>query len=389
MQYDVVMVGGGVMGCATAYYLLKLDPTLRVAIIEKDPDYTQNSTILSDGNLRVQFNIKENIQMSLYGLEVLARFGEEMAVGQQRPEVAFLQQGNLFMVGEADREEAIRGMELQNELGGEVTWLEIAEIQRRYPFIDGDLIVGGTLGALDGTMDPQAVLVGYRNKAVALGAQHIIGEVTAILVENEHVKGIRLGDGNELHSAFVINSSGAWGKHLAQTAGINIPVEPVMRHVFHLETRLSVDEKLPMLFFPSGLYLVHEHGNHFTCGKSLPTDPIGFDFTFQRQLFIDHIWEDLVTYAPEFEHLKVVGGWAGLYDVNTFDGNVLLGDFPQARGFLMVNGFSGHGFQQCHAVGRYLAEKILGREYSLDLSIFDAERLLHNSPVFEHPHKIV
>jgi len=71
--YDVIIVGGGVMGCATAYYLLRYDPHLNVAIIEMASTYEKASTPLSDGNTRVQFNIKENIQMSQYGLEALAR----------------------------------------------------------------------------------------------------------------------------------------------------------------------------------------------------------------------------------------------------------------------------------------------------------------------------
>src|SRR5215510_6708589 len=78
-SYDVIMMGGGLMGCATAYYLLKLDPTIKVAIIEKDHSYERSSTVLSDGNLRIQFNIKENILISQYGLEMLKRFPEEMA----------------------------------------------------------------------------------------------------------------------------------------------------------------------------------------------------------------------------------------------------------------------------------------------------------------------
>src|SRR4030095_16035741 len=89
--YDVIIIGGGVMGCATAYYLLKFDPNLNIAILEMDPTYEKASTPLSDGNTRIQFNIKENIQMSQYGLEVLARFPEEMAVEGVRPDPAFRQ----------------------------------------------------------------------------------------------------------------------------------------------------------------------------------------------------------------------------------------------------------------------------------------------------------
>ena len=116
-NHDIIVIGGGVMGCATAYYLLKFDPRLNVAILEMDLTYERASTPLSDGNTRIQFNIKENIQMSQYGLEVLKTFAEQMAVHGERPDPAFRQQGNLFVLDEASRDESHEGMLLQRSLG--------------------------------------------------------------------------------------------------------------------------------------------------------------------------------------------------------------------------------------------------------------------------------
>ena len=95
--YDVIMVGSGVMGCATAYYLLNNDPQIKVAIVEKDPTYEFNSSVLSDANIRLQFNIKENILISQYGLDALETFAEDMKDDGVKPDVAFRQQGNLFL----------------------------------------------------------------------------------------------------------------------------------------------------------------------------------------------------------------------------------------------------------------------------------------------------
>lgn len=388
-HYDVILIGGGVMACATAYYLRKMDDTIRVLIVERDPSYAQSSTVLSDGNTRIQFNLRENILISQYGLQVLATFADDMAVGDEKPEIGFRQQGNLFLVDDAGRETALSGLVTQQALGCQVDWLDAQSVHARYPFVAPDPIAGGTFGAQDGTMDPQAVLLAYRDKAVDLGAEYRVGEVAEVLAEARGVTGVRLADGTTLQAPVVVNSSGAWGTQIARTLGIDLPVQPVMRHVFHLETRVDLDSITPMIVFPSGVYLVHEHGNHFTCGKSLEFDPIGFDFTFRRDLFAKGMWEDLVTYAPAFEEVRVSGGWAGLYDVNTFDYNAFLGEYPLVRGFMLVNGFSGHGFQQCHAVGRYLAEITLGRTPTLDLSIFSPQRLLDNAPVYENSQRIV
>jgi len=387
--YDVIMMGGGVMGCATAYHLLKDDPTLKVAIIEKDPTYAKSSTVLSDGNHRLQFNLKENILMSKYGLEMLARFSEEMAVDDEKPNVSFRQEGNLFLTDEAGRDFALAGLELQKSLGAHVEWLTAQEVNSRYPFMNPTTFVGGTFGSDDGTMDPQAVLMGYKNKAVDLGAEYIVGEVATILTDEGCVQGVRLSDGTEHHSRYVVNSSGAWGRELLLTIGIDLPVQPIMRHVFVLETTVEPDEIVPLTVFPSGLYLVHEHGNRFMCGKSLDDDPLGYDFTFRRSIFEEKLWEELVYYIPDFDRMRVVGGWAGLYAVNTLDQNAILGEWPAVKGLMLANGFSGHGFQQCHAVGRHLADLILEQDLYLDLSIFSPQRILDNVPIFENPHKIV
>ncbi len=388
-KFDVIMAGGGVMGCATAYYILQADPTMKVAIVEMDPEYTYNSTVLSDGNARLQFNLKENILISLYGLERLKTFSEDMAVGDWRPEIDFRQQGNLFLADEANKENALAGVALQRSMDCGVSWLEPDEIKARFPLYDVSKLAGGAFGRFDGTMDPQAVLTGYMRKAVDLGATYIEAEVAAVLHANGKVNGVKLTDGTELSAKYVVNSAGAWGTKLARTAGVELPIDPVMRTVFVLQTTAEPQEIYPLTVFPSGLYLIQEHGNQFTCAKSVDTDPIGFDFVWNREDFIENLWEELVDYVPSFDRLKVVSGWAGLYAVNNFDGNAFLGEWPELEGFILVNGFSGHGFQQCHAIGRYLAEIIRGVDVSLDLSIFSPKRLLENKPVFEGHGKLV
>ncbi len=388
-HFDVIMVGGGVMGCATAHYLLKAEPDLKVAIVEMDPTYEKSSSALSDGNTRVQFNIKENIQMSLYGLEAMENFAEEMAVGEQKPEIAFRQQGNLFLVDEESLVEAREGLELQQSLGCQVEWLSLEEISSRYPLIDPVNCVGGTFGPLDGVLDPYAVLMAYKDKAISMGAQFITAEVIELLHESKRIKGVKLSSGDVLLARAVVNSAGAWATKLAKTAGIDLPVSPVMRQVFIVETEVHSDDLLPAYFSPSGLYCIHEGGNLFMVGKSLSEDPIGFEFAWSRERFTEILWPELVEFAPSFDRLKVLRGWAGLYAVNTLDGNAILGEWPELSGYYLGNGFSGHGFQQCHAVGRYIAELIMDSTPSLDLSIFSPQRILTNEPVFESKRKLI
>lgn len=390
-SYDVILVGGGVMGCATAYYLLQFDPQLRVALIEMDPSYAHASTTLSDGNIRVQFNIKENIQISLYGLEVLAHFADELAVDGDRPDPGFRQQGNLFVIDDSSYDESCTGLALQQSLGGLVEWLNPEQLRLIYPLYENLAgCVGATLGRQDGTMSPLAVLQAYRKKAVALGVHFIQAEVSAITHAKGHVTGVMLASGERLISAHVVNTAGPWASNVAQTAGVMLPVLPTKRQVTAVEITAQPDHILPLLFFPSGLYCIHEGGSMFMIGKSLPDDPVGLeDFGWERQKFEELVWSELAELMPSFDRLKIIGGWAGLYEMNSFDGNAILGEWPELQGFYLTNGFSGHGFQQCHAVGRYTAELILGRPHALDLSIFAAGRILENKPAFESRRKII
>ena len=388
-KFDVIMAGGGVMGCATAYYLLQADPTMKVAVVEMDPEYTYNSTVLSDGNTRVQFNLKENILMSLYALERFETFKDDMRVGDWQPEIDFRQEGNLFLADSASRENAIKGLKLQQSLGCDVRWLEPTEINNRFPLFDEARFAGGTFGPLDGTMDPQAVLVAFQRKAVELGARFIEAEVAELLHSDGKVSGVRLSDGTRLGAKFVVNSAGAWCRELARTAGIDLPVEPVMRQVFVLQTDSAPEEVYPLTVFPSGLYLIQEHGAQFMCGKSLDDNPVSFDFSWNHDRFNDFMWPELVEYVPAFDRLKIQSGWSGLYAVNRFDGNAILGEWPELKGFYLANGFSGHGFQQCHAVGRYVADLIRGVDPFMDLSVFSPLRILEDKPVFEGHGKLV
>ncbi len=378
------------MGCATAYNLIKNDQRLKVAIVEKDPTYAKASTTLSDGNIRVQFNLKENIQISQYGLQIIDTFAEDMAVGDNKPDVAFRRQGDLFLYEREGIAAAKLGFELQQELGCDVSWLSTGEIREMFPQIEVGKIAAGTLGRNEGTMDPHSVLQAYKKKAISLGVQYLYREVAALTAFNGVIKGVRLTTGQKMSAEVVVNSAGPWLPMLAQSVGIVLPIEPVKRQVFVLQTHNKPKEMQPLIVFPSGLYLIQEHKGQFFCGKSLRNDPVTTsDFSWHQCVFETELWPELVDYMPSFDRLKVVSGWAGLYAVNTFDGNAILGEWPEIKGLYLTGGFSGHGFQQAFAVGRYIAELILDQEPSLDLAIFSPQRILDNRPVFENPSRLV
>jgi glycine/D-amino acid oxidase-like deaminating enzyme len=382
--YDIIIAGGGIMGCATAYNLIAADSTLRVAVIERDPSYAQASTTLSMSNVRTQFSLKENVLISMYTKQVLNSFEEDMAVDGEKPRIYFRREGNLFLVAAEGEAAARRAFEMQTRLGCRVEWWSPQKIKDHYPLYEPQLFVAGTFGEDDGYFDAYAALMAYRAKARSMGVNFFEGEVVTILASGNRVSGVQLSNQEALAAPTVVNCTGAWAAGLAKTAGVDIPVVPVKRQVFVLDTAYKFENPLPLTILPSGLYFRSETGGLILLGKSMEEDPIGLDFRWDDQRFINHLWPELAEFVPKFDRLKVVRGWAGLYAVNTLDGNAILGQWPELNGFYMANGFSGHGLQQGPAVGRYLSEIILQKTVSMDLSIFSPSRILENRALGEN-----
>ena len=381
---DIIIIGGGIMGSATAYSLLLADKRLKVVVMEKDFSYTRASTALSMSNARIQFSLKENVQISRYAFEKLERFEEEMEVGDRHPRIGFKREGNLFVVDEKRLESATSAFQMQKDQGCDVLWQNSEEIVAQYPLYNMKGYVGGSFGPQDGYFGAYATLMGYKTKAIAMGARYVEDEVIKIQVSNNRVAGVDLASGNTLRAGVVVNCAGAWAAQIAKTAHVDLPIDPVKRQVFVLDTTVKPEQPLPLTVLPSGLYFRTETGGHILLGKSMHEDPVGFDFSWDEKRFYEILWPELAEFVPAFDTLKLIRGWAGLYAVNRMDSNAILGEWPEIKGLFLANGFSGHGLQQAPAVGRYLSELILNKPLSLDLSIFSPQRILENRALSEN-----
>jgi glycine/D-amino acid oxidase-like deaminating enzyme len=383
-EYGIIIVGAGVMGCSLAYHLKKAEPRLKVILMERDPSYQYASTALSLGGVRVQFSLRENILVSLYAQQVLEHFEEEMAVDGERPDISYRQAGYLFLIDSAGEDAARSSLILQRQLGAEVEWWTPAQIKERYPFLNVSPWVGATFGPRDGYLDPYGFLMAYRAKARSLGVEFLHDRIAGLEKEGHRIKGVRRSSGQLLTARVVVNAAGAWAAEVAETVGVKLPVEPVKRQVFAFKPPVPFEKDLPLTIFPSGLYFRSETGGLVLAGWSFDDDPVGFDFGWDRKRFEEVLWPELVSVVPSFDRLKLVRGWAGLYDVNRLDGNAILGEWPEVKGLFIIAGFSGHGLQQAPAVGRYISELILEKTATLDLSIFSPRRILEHRPLSEN-----
>ena len=381
---DIAIIGGGVVGSAIAYHLGAAGAGARVTVIERDPSYEFASTPRSAGGVRQQFSLPENIRMSRYGLAVYRDFETLMAVdGEPAAPVEFHRGGYLFLASAAGRATLEANHRVQRDLGAPVELLDPAAIRARFPSIDTEGVVAGSLGVEDGWIDPHAALQGFRRKARSLGVTYRADAVVGIERAQDRITALRLASGERLAAGSFVNAAGAWAGEVAAMAGMALPVEPVRRMVFYFETRATL-EPLPLVVDPSGAYFRPE-GRGYICGRSNPDEPAGANFEVDYDWFETAIWPVLAARVPAFEAIRMQQAWAGLYAINRLDANAIIGPWTGGcENFHVACGFSGHGLQQAPAVGRALAELLLeGRFVSLDLARLGYRRVLDAAPLPE------
>ena len=384
--YDVVIVGGGVIGSAIAYFLA-VEPGFdgSVAVIERDPRYEKCATTRSWGGIRQQFSTPENIRMSAFGAHFVKTAPESLAVDGNVPDLAFRERGYLFLASVAAWPVLEANCRLQSELGAMTQLLDAAQLSKRFPWLNTEGLAGAGFGPQnEGWLDPYALLHGFRRKARASGVVYRQAEVVGFEKADGHVAGVKLNDGENIDCGVVVNAAGPHAGTLAMLAGAALPVYSRKRMTFIFDCRTDLS-MAPLTIDVSGVAFRPE-GKQYLAIVSPPPgqDPDSDDLELDYTLFEDVIWPHLAQRVPAFEAIKLTGAWAGHYDYNTLDQNAILGFHPFIKGLVFCNGFSGHGVQQAPAAGRAIAELIAYGEFrSLDLSRLGYERILTNQTLKE------
>ncbi len=385
-SFDVVICGGAVIGSAAAYFL-SAHPgfTGSVLVLESDPTYQSCATTRSLASIRHQFSTPGNIRMSQFGTDFIRDVGAHLAVDGDAPDVGFVEAGYLFLAGSGGLDALQSNHIVQRQCGVDVALLTPDALARRFPWLHTGDLAAGSLGLSgEGWIDAHSLLTAFRRKAITQGVTYRAARVTGLRRQGERITTVTLQDGTEVACGTVINAAGTGAAALAASAGVNLPVQSRKRCVFFFHSPAQLPD-CPLVIDPGGVYFRPE-GSGFLCGVALPEDqdPECFDFDVQHELFDDTLWPALAHRVPGFEAIRVAHAWAGHYDVNLLDHNLILGPHPALTNLQFANGFSGHGLQQSPAVGRALAELVVaGRFETLDLSAFGWQRVIAEQPMRE------
>jgi glycine/D-amino acid oxidase-like deaminating enzyme len=364
-----VIIGAGIIGACTAYWLTRLAPALKVILVERDRTFARASTALSASSIRQQFSAAVNIRMSQFGAAFLSEMG-----------IALEERGYLYLGEERALREA---HSVQTANGAAVALLAPREIKARFPWLNVEDVEAGALGLSgEGWFDGPALHAAVLAAARRQGAVLLEGEARGFDIGHATVRAVLLADGARIECRHAVNAAGPWARGVAAAAGIDLPVHARRRTVFVLSCPRALPG-CPLVVDPGGFWFRPE-GRYFIAGAA-PKDerdeaPLEPDYAELDEA----LWARLARRVPAFEALRVERAWAGYYEMNLFDANALIGAHPALENLWFANGFSGHGLQHAPAAGRGVAELIVHGAYrTLDLSPLGLERVAEKRPFAE------
>ncbi|XP_052094541.1 FAD-dependent oxidoreductase domain-containing protein 1-like isoform X1 [Mytilus californianus] len=422
-EADILVIGGGLVGNSVAYWLKKRNPKgVNVTIVERDYGYTRASSMLSAGGIRHQFSLQENIQMSMFTTDFIRNIREHLSVlDHEPPDVQFHHQGYMFLANKEQAENLETCVKLQRELGAKIELMSREKISQKFPWVNLEGIEMASYGTQgEGWFDPWLLLKAFRQKNVNNEVTYVKGEVVGFQQTNNpgsHIGSstdfqtlnnidIKDEEGNlhQMHFSLVINCAGAWAGEIAEMAGIGpgkdvfsipLPVEPRKRFVYVIHCPNGPGLEAPLTVDTNGVYFRREGlGGCYICGlspeevlndQSEDKEPDISNLDVDYNFFEEKVWPKLAYRYPQFEKIKLKSAWAGYYDYNYVDQNLIIGPHPKFRNFWFANGMSGHGVQQSVAIGRAIGELFYDHEYtSIDLSRFCFDRIMYDEPVMEN-----
>jgi 4-methylaminobutanoate oxidase (formaldehyde-forming) len=377
-QSRVVIIGGGIIGASISYHLAKLGWTDTVLLERKR--LTSGTTWHAAGlvgQLRATANMTKLAQ---YTTNLYATLEQE--TGQA---TGFLQRGSIAIANNPARyEELMRGASMAKNFGLDVNPVSPAEIQKLWPLLNVDDLIGGVHLPNDGQTNPVDTTMALVKGATMRGAKVMEGiEVTSILTKDGRAVGVETAEGR-IDAEFVVIASGMWSRKLGLSAGVDIPLQACEHFYIVTDPFPGLDPNLPVLRDPDNCAYYKEDAGKLLLGAFEPNakpwavDGIPADFEFGE------LPDDFEHFAPILEaamqrlpSLQSVGIRKFFNGPESFTPDVryLLGEAPDLRHLFVAAGFNSIGIQSAGGAGRALAEWIVAGHAPMDLADVDISRM--------------
>lgn len=377
--YDAVIIGGGIMGCSTAFQLARRD--MKVVVLEKDT-IGAGSTGESSAIIRQHYSNELTARMALYSLRVFQNFEEEVG-----GEGGFTQTGFVGLVDAKDQKGLEANIALQQRVGIQTELLSAEALRELLPGMKTVDLVAAAWEPESGYADPYLTVNSYAHAARREGADILIETaVTDVRLQGDKVTSVVTSKG-EFFAPLVLNCAGPWSARVARAVGVQVPINACRVQVSFFGRPPGYEKSHPVVVdFINAIYFRSETGNLTLVGLIDPAeaDAVVNPDAYEKKVddeFIMETGQRLMSRFPPMETGEVKGGYASLYAI-TPDWHPIVDELVPGSGFYICAGFSGHGFKLGPAVGVMAADMLTGvSDPQFDPRLFRLGRYADNQPV--------
>jgi sarcosine oxidase subunit beta len=372
---SVVIIGGGIVGCSTAFNLAKRG--MKDIVLIERRFLASGATGRCGAGIRQQWGTYQNCLLARESMRIFEHFKEVL---ETDIDIELKQKGYLLLAySEKEMEQFRKNVEIQHLLGIPSRIITSEEARTIVPFLNTDKMTGGAFCGTDGHANPFLATKAYAEAAERLGVTiYTDTEVKGITVENERIKGVQTHRGY-IETEKVVNAAGGWSGKVGEMAGIQLPVYPERHEILVTEPVNPILDPMVMSFSYNIYCQQTPHGS-FIMGYGPKDEPRSYNMKASWQ-FLETMVQKAAWLLPPLKNIRIVRQWAGLYNMSV-DRQPIVCESETIKGFYMGIGFSGHGFMIAPAVGTLLADIITGSPLSWDV-ILDLGRFERNEIIAE------
>jgi sarcosine oxidase subunit beta len=358
----VVIIGGGITGCAAAYYLAKSG--CRVIALEKEDSLGSGGSGRNGGGVRQSGRDPRELPIAMYGIKnIWPGLSEELGL-----DVEYCQKGNLRL-GKTEAHLGILKSLTQKALdcGLDVKMISGAEAREINPYLS-KAVLGASWCPSDGHANPLLTTLAFYRRARQLGALFISGEPVREIRKNKGRVRVAVTEGGLYEGGTIIVAAGLGSRPLLNTVGLDVPMMPVLLETLVTEAVAAMFPQ--MLGTAAADFYGHQSVRHgsFVFGITSGYEPFArAGFPASSSGAAQAACRNILSYFPVLADLKVIRSWAGWID-DCADHVPVISFTDEVPGLLIACGFSGHGFGIGPAVGKLLSEMVMGGSPPLDLT---------------------